>query len=98
MNIGNKSHTINKENYKNIIIGILLILTSTFIFVFFSVWIIFAKVAPYKENNYESNFWKCLIEFLINDKTYCLAIPLILPITIILFYFRWIAFRYFKHS
>lgn len=90
-----KAKMINRfkiEDRNNKIIGVILILTGLVIFVTFTIWIIIAKITniPNESNNE-------IIKFVVNDSHYCLAIPLLLPFSLIfIFYFRWTSFNYFK--
>ena len=69
---------------KQKILGVVLILFSLVLFILFTVWIIIAKLYPTES-------------FLSFDKTYCIAIPLLFPMTFLTAYLRWTAFNYFKH-
>jgi hypothetical protein len=69
---------------KQKILGVVFILLSLILFLSFTVWIIIAKLYP-TDN------------FLTLDKTYCIAIPLLFPMTFLTAYMKWTAFNYFKH-
>jgi hypothetical protein len=80
----------------HILLGILLIFFSFVIFITFSILIITSKINPDSiESNFSSN---SILNFLIHDKHYCLAIPILIPVTFIYLYFRWSSFNYFKYS
>ena len=78
------------RNFYNVLTGIILIFFALFIFVIFTIWIIIIKFESIETDN-------PLILFLIKDKHYCLAIPIIVPLSFIFFYLRWTAFNYFKY-
>ena len=89
-------------NLTNKIIGVLLILLGLIIFVTFTIWIILAKVlnfeelmSKYNQVDYELTF--NVLNFLRDDKVYCVFIPIFFPILIVVSYCRWTAFNYFKY-
>jgi hypothetical protein len=83
----------NNTNYLNKVIGIILLTIGFLFFIFFTFWIIISKLANPKTKTENNNFTK----FLIEDKHYCLALPLLIPVTFIIFYFRRTAIGYFRH-
>jgi hypothetical protein len=86
---------LGKFSYENIIhklIGFSLILFSLFIFVFFTIWILISKL---KSLDREED--SAILNFIIWDKHYCLALPLLIPVSFIVLYLRWISFNYFKY-
>ena len=85
----NFSHS--RTDYIHVLIGVLLILIALVIFVFFTIWIVISKLEIYEKTSSQ------IVNFIIEDKHYCLAIPLLLPVTFITFYLRWISFNYFKY-
>jgi hypothetical protein len=78
------------ESTKNKFLGFILIIVGLITFILFTLWMIIAKAINIQTDS-------DLVNFLKNDKEYCFAIPLVLPITIFFSYIRWSAFSYFKH-
>lgn len=66
------------------LLGICFIILSCFIFVIFTIWIIISKLSD------RDSFFK-------EERVYCLAIPLLFPVTFLFAYTKWIAYNYFKH-
>jgi len=73
------------------LIGVLLILVALIVFVLYTIWIVISKVQKFDTQEHG------LTNFIIKDRHYCLAIPLLIPVTFIVFYLRWISFNYFKY-
>jgi hypothetical protein len=87
-----KNVKVYKRSISHVILGISLILIALLIFITFSIWIIISKLSPPADNS------NIIIKFIAEDKHYCLAIPILIPITIIVAYMRWVSFSYFKNS
>jgi hypothetical protein len=90
------------NNYlKNKIIGQILIILGFLIFVIFTIWIILAKLINtdeiIKNLNGNSEFIKSILNFFKNDRIYCLFLPILFPILVIVSYSRWTAFNYFRY-
>jgi hypothetical protein len=79
------------RNIYNILFGILMIFISLFLFVTFTIWIVISKTLHLESEN-------IIVRFLQSDKHYCLAIPIIIPISFIFLYLKWTALNYFKYS
>ena len=99
IDIGEISHWSDSTNptsdFTHKIIGVLLIISGFFIFVTFTIWIIISKFIDIKQiniNNTPSHY----LDFIASDIHYCLAIPIIIPLTFVVFYFKWVALNYFK--
>jgi hypothetical protein len=87
---------IYKRNIYHILLGIFLIFLALIIFITFSILILITKINhKFTDLNYSKN---SIINFLITDKHYCLAIPILIPVTFIYFYSGWVSFNYFKYS
>jgi hypothetical protein len=80
------------RNKWDVIFGIFMILLGFVFFITFSFWIIVSKIVPSSEIQISKT-----LQFFIEDDHYCFAIPLIIPITFIIFYFRRTALAYFRH-
>ncbi len=96
-NINKKTKTVLKSELIHQIVGLFLTLLSFLIFIIFTVWMILSKIIKFDEYKYNSEFAKMIIEFMINDKSYCMLFPSMLILSILVFYAKWIAYRYFKH-
>ena len=81
----------SKIDFVHVLLGVVLILVALAIFVFFTIWIVISKVEIYEKTEFP------IVNFILEDKHYCLAIPLLIPFTFITFYLRWISFNYFKY-
>jgi len=79
-------------NYTKII-GILLILLSYVMFIFFSYWIVLSKFQ--NSTNVANND---ILTFLQNDRHFCLIFPIIVPLSFIFLYFRYIHYNIFKRA
>lgn len=88
-------HIPHKRNIKYILLGFFLIIFGLFFFLLFSFWIILSKTLKISDDKIPLSK---ITQFLIDDEHYCLAIPLMLPILIVIFYFRKIALGYFRYS
>lgn len=88
-----KNVKVYKRDLNNILFGIFLIILACSIFVLFSFWIIISKLYPDKLLNHKNQ----IINFFVEDKYYCLIIPILVPTTFIFLYLRWTAFNYFKY-
>jgi len=92
-----------KSRFYNIIFGIILIALGLFLFVFFSIWIILVKVIDIDElikNNLDSTINHLtinILNFMKNDQSVCIFIPIFFPLLIIFSYCKWTAFNYFKY-
>lgn len=92
------------RNYQDRVLGILLILLGLGLFIVFTVWMILSKLQNFNLNEEQNNilnknqYAKHIYYFMKNDQSYCVFIPLIFPIVIIVFYAKWTAFNYFKYS
>lgn len=75
------------------LIGVVLILIALFIFIFSTIWVLISKM---KSFNQQEN--SAIINFIIEDRHYCIALPLLIPISLLVFYFRWMFYNYFKYS
>lgn len=106
VNTDNYVTTTYSRSIGHMIMGLVLILSGILIFVVFTISIIITKTEYFQTNylakqveyEYNSEFSKNLITFLITDKHCCLALPIFIPVAFIILYFRWTAFAYFKHS
>jgi hypothetical protein len=87
-----KNTKVYKRDTLNILYGLILIVLACCIFVLFSFWLIISKLYQEKLNKENQ-----IIKFLIEDKYYCLIIPILIPTTFIFLYLRWTAFSYFKY-
>lgn len=72
---------------KHRLLGILFILLSIILFFFFSYWMIFSK---FQEDEYSLNL---IMKY---DKHYCVAIPIIIPVGIIVVYNRYVHYNVFR--
>lgn len=88
----NKNSKVYKRDPLNILYGAVLIILACCIFVLFSLWLIILKLYQEKLNTENQ-----IIKFLIEDKYYCLIIPILIPTTFIFLYLKWTAFNYFKY-
>ena len=82
---------LTRNNLIHKLIGVLLILVALIVFVLATIWIVISKVQKFDTQEYG------LINFIIKDRHYGIAIPLLIPVTFIVFYLRWISFNYFKY-
>jgi hypothetical protein len=72
---------------KNKVIGLSLILIAFILYIFFTMWIIVSKITDYDIP---------MLNFMKEDYYYCLAIPIIFPVTFLIGFFKWFAYAYFR--
>lgn len=86
----------NAREIKDVLIGICFLLIGFFFFLLMTFWIIISKIINISSS--ELDKLPKLIHFFVKDQHYAFVITLFLPVLIIMFYFRRIAFNYFRHS
>ena len=99
-NTSNTSHTTNSNykyirNYKECIFGIFLILLGFFFFILMFFWLISSKLFPPSIESYQN--YPTIIKFLVKDKVFGPFIILIVPVTIVVCYFRKMSQYSFRH-
>lgn len=92
----NKSNMIKYKDPKDVAIGISFLIGGLFFFVLMTFWLIISKVMYVDEKTIQRMPY--IIQFIIQDKHYSFVIHIFLPILIIIFYFRLMAYNYFRHS
>lgn len=81
---------------KDVVIGIFFLFFGFFFFVLMTFWIIISKIITVPSSKVDE--FPIIIKFFIRDEHYAFVITLFLPVLIIMFYCRRIAFNYFRHS
>ena len=92
----NKSNMIKYKDPKDVAIGISFLVGGLFFFVIMTFWLIISKIMYVDEKTIQNMPY--IIQFIIRDKHYSIVILIFLPILIIIFYFRLMAYNYFRHS
>ena len=92
----NKSNMIKYKDPKDVAIGISFLVGGLFFFVIMTFWLIISKIMYVDEKTIQNMPY--IIQFIIHDKHYSIVILIFLPILIIIFYFRLMAYNYFRHS
>lgn len=85
-----------KRDIKDVIIGLFFIVFGCFFFVIMTVWMILSKIYTFTEEELES--MSSISRFIIKDKNYSFVIVIFLPVIIIVFYCRRMAYNYFIHN
>lgn len=83
------------RNYKECIFGIFLILLGFFFFILMFFWLISSKLFPPSIESYQN--YPTIIKFLVKDKVFGPFIILIVPVTIVVCYFRKMSQYSFRH-
>lgn len=91
-----KKKLIKYRDPKDVAIGIFFMIGGLFFFVIMTFWLIISKIMNVDANTIKQ--MPTIIQFMINDKHYSIVIIIFLPILIIIFYFRLMAYNYFRHS
>ena len=91
-----KKKLIKYRDPKDVVIGIFFMIGGLFFFVIMTFWLIISKIMNVDANTIKQ--MPTIIQFMINDKHYSIVIIIFLPILIIIFYFRLMAYNYFRHS
>jgi hypothetical protein len=81
---------------KDVCIGIFLFFSGLLFFMTITYWLLWSKLFPVDETIL--NQFPYVIQFLAKDKHYSAVLITFLPILIIIFYFRLMAYNYFRHS
>ena len=91
-----KKKMIKYRDPKDVAVGVFFMIGGLFFFVIMTLWLIISKTMSI--DKYTIKQMPYIIQFMIYDKHYSIVIIIFLPILIIIFYFRLIAYNYFRHS